>query len=380
MLALGLSACSQEPEPPTESPMLYIGTFPDGNPQGVYAYRFDPETGVLSVPEVATPTEQPSFLALHPSHQVLYAVNEISDYQDDESGAVSAFTIDYETGILTELNQVSTHGAQPCYLTTDRSGQWLFVANYAGGSVAVFPIDVTGGLGESTQLLRYVGSGRDPERQASPHPHAVTISEDNRYLYVSDLGLDRIYIHRFNVVTGQLLPSDPAFVQTEAGAGPRHLTFAPGTDSFYGINELNNTVTVYDMDPATGRLTAVQTLSTLAEGFTGENTAAEIAVSSQGFVYASNRGEDSIAIFRRNPADGRLTPAGRVPSGGKTPRSFALSPDERFLYVVNQESNSLTTFAVGEDGGLTPIGTLTDVTSPSAVLFAEPPVLEDASE
>lgn len=360
------------------APVMFVGAYTDGDAEGIYSYRLDPETGALTEIGLAAESENPSFLALHPILDVLYAVNELDDYEGEESGAVTAFEIDYETGTLKRLNQVSTGGAHPAHLTVDRTGQWLFVANYTGGSIAVFPINDTGSLAPVSQLIRHVGTGTDPDRQAGPHPHSVTITEDNRYLYVSDLGLDRVYVYRFNAATGQLQPSIPAYVETAPGAGPRHLAFTPATNNFYGLNELDSTITAYRHDSQTGALEALGTLTTLPEGFDQQNLAAEV-VATPRHVYASNRGHDSIAVFSVN-ADGSLTQESHTPTGGARPRNFALDPSGRFLYAANQNASNIVAFQVDPaTGGLTRAGQVIEVPDPVSVVFAEatePPAQE----
>lgn len=314
---------------------------------------------------LAAPAVSPSFLALHPNGRTLYAVNESRRYSGlTNSGSVSAFSIDAASGKLTLLNLVASGGADPAHLTTDRTGRWLFVANYSGGSVAVFPIRQDGGLEEASQVVQFTGSTKaDPVRQEAPHAHSVDISPDNRTLYVSDLGNDRIVLFDFDAASGVLRQRSQTMLT--AGTGPRHLAFSRDRRYVYSLGELTATVTTF-----TAAMDQIQTISTLPADYAGPNSAAEIAVDPMGrFLYASNRGHNSIAIFRIDAEQGRLTPAGIVLVGGKTPRFFAIDPAGTHLLVANQDSQELVIFKIdAETGGLTRTGSL-EVFEPVSVVF-----------
>lgn len=335
-----------------QSYRIYIGTYTGQGSEGIYSVRFDPATGESGPVALAAATDSPSFLEVDPSGQFLYAVNETQTFRQEPTGAVSVFAIDKGAGTLVPLQQVSSLGRGPAHLSFDRSGRYLMVANYDGGNVAVFPVGPEGRLGPHTALVQHVGSGVDPERQAGPHAHFVQSTQDNRIVLVADLGLDQLVVYWFDATTGSLAPGSPRFVELDRGAGPRHVAFAPSGQFVYVVNELASTVTVFGYEPRSGTLQRKQTISTLGEIFSGTNTAAEITVDAKGrFLYVSNRGDDSIAVFGIDPQDGRMTPIERVPSGGKTPRHFALDPTGAWLLVANQDSHEITLFRIDADSG-----------------------------
>jgi 6-phosphogluconolactonase len=356
--------------------IMYVGTYTRAPSKGIYAYRFQGATGALTpvgTAGLAAETENPSFLAVHPNQRFLYAVNEVSRYEGRAAGSVSAFSIDPSNGRLTLLNRVSSRGADPCHLSIDRSGKWLFVANYSGGSVAAFPLHDDGTVGESSAFFQHAGASIDKKRQEGPHAHDVVVSPDNKFMLAADLGLDRILSYRLDPAAGGLAPAEPRPAAIKPGSGPRHLAFRPDGKFVYVLNEMVPGVAAFRYDAGRGTLAELQTLSTLPEGPIGENSGAEIAVhpSSQ-FLYASNRGQDSIAIFRIDAAKGTLTSGDRVSTQGKTPRSFAIDPSGRFLVAANQNSSTLVTFRIDQEtGGLTPTGTAVQVPSPVSVVFAK---------
>ena len=252
----------------TDDYLIYVGTYTGGASKGIYAFRFQASTGKTVPVGLVAESASPSFLAVHPDHGTLYAVNEAS-VREGGNGAVSAFAIDAETGRLTFLNKVSSGGRDPCHLTVDRYGKWLLAANYSSGSVSVFPIRGDGRLGEASSLVQHSGSGKDPRRQAGPHAHSVNLSPDGRFLLVSDLGLDKVLMYRFDIASGSLTANDPPFVKVSEGAGPRHLSFHPNGRFVYLINELSSTLTAFAYDADRGSLREVETISTLPQGFSG---------------------------------------------------------------------------------------------------------------
>ena len=346
--------------------LAYIGTYTHGASKGIYVARYTPETGTLTPIGLAAPAISPSFLAVHPSGKTLYAVNESRRYAGNaNSGSVSAFTIDHKTGALTLLNIVPSRGADPCHLTTDRTGRWLFVANYSGGSVAVFPIHEDGSLGEASQLIEHVGfTAGDPVRQEAPHAHSVDISADNKLLYVSDLGADKLIVYRFDAATGRLTPHKTA--QFKTGSGPRHIAFSRDHRFLYLFNELSATITTL-----TAELEELQTITTLPKDYAGPKSGAEISVEPTGrFLYASNRGHDSIAIFTIDAEQGRLTPVGLAPTQGRSPRAFVIDPVGGHLIAANQDSQTLVIFRIDPDtGALTQSAPLLEVFSPVSIAF-----------
>jgi len=351
--------------------LVYVGTYTDGQSKGIYAYRFNAATGQLASLGLAAETSNPSFLAVHPSQRYLYAVNETGKFQDQSSGAVSAFAIDRRTGKLTLLNQVASRGADPCYVAVDKTGKYLLVANYGGGSVAVFPVLKGGGLGEATSVLQYKGIGANPERQESPHAHWIDLSPDNRFAIAADLGLDRLDVYRFDSTKGSLVPNQPAVVQVKPGAGVRHFAFHPNARFAYAVNEMQSSLVSFAYDPARGTLHELQTISMLPKDFSGKNDAAEIQIHPSGkFLYASNRGHDSIAVFSIDPAKGTLTPVEYVPTQGKAPRYFAIDPTGSRLLVANQNSGTIVIFQIDPTSGrLTSSGQVLQIASPVCLKF-----------
>ena len=351
--------------------LVYVGTYTQKKSKGIYAYRFDPATGQLTSLGLAAESVNPSFLAVDPSRRFLYAVNEISQYEGRSSGGVSAFAIAPGTGKLTLLNEVPSGGAGPCHLAVDKTGRYVLVANYAGGSLAVFPILKDGRLGEASAFVRHSGASINPQRQEGPHAHSIYVSPDNRLAISADLGLDEVFVYRFDAGKGTLAPNNPPFAKVNPGAGPRHFVFHTSGKFGYVINEMQSTVTVFSYDPASGALHVLQTISTLPKDFEGESTTAEVQVHPSGkFLYGSNRGHDSIAVFAINTRKGTLTPAGDVPTLGKEPRSFAIDPTGTFLFAANQKSDNIVEFRIDPaNGRLIPTGKVLEVPTPVCVAF-----------
>lgn len=351
--------------------LVYIGTYTGPKSQGIYAYRFDAATGRLNSLGLAATTVNPSFLAVHPNGRFLYAVNEITDYQGRKSGSISAFALDRRTGKLAFLNQVPSRGADPCHLVVDKTGKSVLVANYTGGSVAVFPLGRDGRLGEASAFVQHTGSSVNPERQQGPHAHSINLSPDDRFAIVADLGLDKLLVYRFDAAERTLTANQPPFASVRPGAGPRHFAYGPNGKFAYVINEMASTVTAFSYDSAAGVLRELQTVSTLPADFQGENTTAEVEVDSAGrFLYGSNRGHDSIAVFAIDALKGTLTPVERVSTQGKEPRHFQIDPTGAYLFAANQNSDNLVVFRVDPaTGRLTPTGVVEEVPAPVCVLF-----------
>lgn len=349
----------------------YVGTYTGPKSRGIYAYRFDAD-GRLTPLGLVAESVNPSFLAVDPRHRFLYAVNEISDFGGQKSGAVSAFAIDRGTGKLTFLNQVSSRGAGPCHVALDKTGKYVLVANYEGGSVAVFPVLPDGRLGDASAFDQHQGHGVNPQRQQGPHAHSIALSPDNRFALAADLGLDELLVYRFDATRGSLAANRPPFAKLHPGAGPRHFDFSPSGKFVYVISEMGSTVTAFSYDAAGGVLRALQTLSTLPKDFKGENTTAEVQVHPSGkFLYGSNRGHDSIAVFAIHARNGTLTPTEHVLTQGKTPRNFAIDPTGSYLFAANQDSNNIVVFRIdSQTGHLTPTGQVLEVPSPVCVTFA----------
>lgn len=350
---------------------VYIGTYTGPGSRGIYQTTLDLATGQLLPPQLAAEIVSPSFVAIHPSQKYLYAVSEIADFDGKKSGAVSAFSIDEVTGSLRVLNQFPSEGMHPCHVIVDAAGKNALVANYSSGTVAVLPIDPNSGrLSKASTVIQHVGSSVNPQRQEGPHAHSINLDAANRFAFAADLGLDKILIYQFNPASGDLKPNDPPAGIVAPGSGPRHLAFHPSGKYVYVNNELSSGITTFTYDAAMGRLTELQTLSTLPAGFTGENSTAETVVHPSGkMVYVSNRGHDSIALFQIDPATGKLTALGHTPTGGRTPRNFNVDPTGTFLLVANQSSSDVTVFRIEATGTLTPTPVKIEVGSPVCLRF-----------
>jgi len=351
--------------------LVYVGTYTDKGSKGIYAYRFDPSSGELGDVGLAATTDNPSFLAVATDDKFLYALNEINNFNGGQAGAVTTFSIDRSSGKLAPLQQVSSLGPGPAHLSVDRSGEYLLVANYDGGSIAVFPIQKDGTLGTRTAFVQHTGSSANKDRQAGPHAHEIQATANNKFVLVADLGLDELLVYRFDANTGALSPANPPAVKVAPGSGPRHFALAPNGKFVYLVNELSSTVTVYAFDDSSGRMAELQPISTLPQDFKGENSTAEITTDTAGkFLYASNRGDDSIAIFAIDAKSGKLSLVDRVRTGGKEPRHFTLDPTGNWLFAENQDSNDIRIFRVdSKSGRLTPTSRSVQVNSPVCVVF-----------
>lgn len=348
---------------------VYIGTYTRTGGQGIYLSRLDLATGKLQPPELAAEVTNPSFLAIHPSRPLLYAVGEMGNFEGKNTGAVSAFSMDPVTGKLTLLNQQSSRGTGPCHLVVDRSGKNVLVANYGGGSIACLPIRPDGRLGEATSSIQHEGSSVHPQRQQGPHAHSINLDAAGRFAFAADLGLDKILIYRFDAAEGKLAPNDPPGADVVPGAGPRHFAFHPTGRYAYVINELNSTITAFTYDARRGRLGIRQTVSTLPAEFDGDNTTAEVQVHPSGrFLYGSNRGHDSIAAFAIDGRTGGLTPIGHQSTQGKAPRNFGIDPTGSYLLAANQGSNNIVVFRIDKQTGvLRPAGHSISVPMPVCI-------------
>jgi len=352
--------------------LVYVGTYTrTGRSEGMHVFERDPDSGRLS-PLHTIAQADPSFLAFSPDRRFLFAVSELNLDEGNGSEAFS-YAIDQETGDLTALSHQVTRGGQACHLTTDPSGRYLLVANHEDGSVAVFPIDEAGNLGPASDRVQHEGSGPGPSQQG-PHAHFVTFDPTQQFVTVNDKGIDKVMIYRLNTEAGTLSPNDPPFASLHAGAAPRHLAFHPNGRFAYVNGEADMTVTAFEYDGERGAFTELEFLSTLPEGATGERfSTAQILVDPGGrFVYVSNRGHDSIAIFAIDQDTGRLTAVDHESTRGRTPRNFAIDPSGRFLYAANQNSDTIVHFTIdAESGRLVPTGDVTEVGAPVCVLFSE---------
>jgi 6-phosphogluconolactonase len=378
--AASLTSATAAPQKrtPNKPYLVYVGTYTNKSAsKGIYVYSFDPGTGKLSPLGIAAESEDPSFLAVHPSGKYLYAVNEIDHFGPQKSGTASAFAVDAKTGKLTLLNQAATRGAGPCHISLDKSGKFALVANYDGGSIASFRVHDDGTLGEAAGFVQHQGSSVNKERQQGPHAHWIGTSPDNRFVLAADLGLDEVLAYRFNAAKGTMSPDNPPYAKVDAGAGPRHLAFHPNGKFAYVLNEMEDSVTAFAYKSSNGSLSALQTvsaLSTLRNEYKGPKEAAEIAVHPNGkFLYASNRGGlDTISAFSIDPAKGTLHLKNEYPTMGKTPRNFAIDPTGKFLLAANQESNNIVVFRIDAvTGALSPTGDTVEVPAPVCIAFLQ---------
>ncbi len=355
----------------SEELLLYVGTYTSGKSEGIYLYRLNLAAGELKHVTTIRGVKDPSFLTLSPNRRFLYAVNELEEFENKKSGALSAFAIDQKTGELKLLNQKPSMGGAPCYVVVDKTGRFVLVANYVGGNVAVLPVLSDGSLGEATDMKQGAGSSINAERQEGPHAHCIVLDEANRFAYSCDLGTDKIMIFRFDSRLGKLTPNTTPWVQLKPGAGPRHLTFHPGGKFAYVINELHATVTAFAHDRTSGNLVEVQTVPTLPPDFTAPNTSADIHISPDGrFLYCSNRGHDSIAAFKVDSRNGKLTFIAHESTGGKAPRNFAIDPTGAFLLVANQKSDNIVVFRRDRNTGrVSATGHVAEVPSPVCLKF-----------
>ena len=354
--------------------LLYVGTYTGPKSQGIYSLRLDLASGTLTAPQLAGEATNPSFLALHPSGRFLYAVGEVDDFGGRKSGSVSAFAIDPESSSLTLLNQQSSEGASPCHVIVDAAGKNVLVANYGGGSVCVLPIGQDGRLEKASAFIQHTATTATTmpsEKQPTPHAHSINVDSAGRIALVADLGLDKIFVYDFDSAAGKLTPHDPPAALLPPKTGPRHLAFHPTGRFVYVINESTSTLSAFHYDAQRGTLTDFQTISTLPDGFKGNNLTADVQVHSSGkFLYASNRGHDSIAVFTIDPQTGRLTSVQYQPTQGKGPRGFGIDPTGQYLLAANHYSNTLVVFKIdAQTGTLKATGTKADVPSPVCVKF-----------
>lgn len=353
---------------------FYVGTYTSDRSQGIYRVELDTESGHLTRPVLALETPNPTFVAAHPEGGVFYTVSESRQDGQRSGSAVRAARIESASGKLQLLNEQPAGGPGPCYVSVNPAGTHLFVANYAGGSAAIFPLREDGRIEPASSCVQHgTASGAVPDRQEAPHVHSINPDPAEKFALVADLGADSVYVYRFDSQSGSLAPADPPRYQTQPGAGPRHLAFHRlGTHQFvYLINELNGTVAVLQLDQKSGELTRRQVVSTLPDGYAGANTAAEVAVHPSGrFVYGSNRGHESIVVYAVDPETGLLTFVDRTPSGGEHPRHFAVDPTGNFLVAANRDTDNLCVFQIDSaTGTLAPTAGTAAISRPVCVRF-----------
>jgi 6-phosphogluconolactonase len=355
--------------------IVFVGTYTTGasTSKGIYAMRLNLQTGKLSAPELAAETVSPSFLALHPTKPLLYAINEVSTFEGKPGGGVSGFAIGGK-GTLKPLNQQSSGGSGPCFVSLDRTGNTVLVANYGGGSVESLLIDSKGMLKPASSKIQHEGAGADPNRQKGPHAHSINPDPTNKFALATDLGIDRVLVYKLDPKAGTIVANDPPATTVAPGSGPRHLAFHPNGKWAYVAEELKSSVTVFAWDAAKGTLQEQQTIPMLPEGVDGaaiKNSAADIHVHPNGqFLYASNRGHDSIVIYAIDQQSGKLTLVGHESTQGKTPRNFGIDPTGAYLLAANQQSDSVVAFKIDKTSGkLTPTGATAHIAAPVCVRF-----------
>lgn len=363
--------------------LIYVGTYtepirfgtgelfrPGG--RGVHAVRVRLSDGAMEEAAPPASSRNPSYICLSPDRRHLYAVNELKLHEGKESGSVSSFALDPASGALRFLNLQATRGTDPCYVTTDREGGHVLVANYSSGSFSVFPVRGDGSLDEASDFVQHEGHGTNPERQEGPHAHMIAFDATGNTVFVSDLGMDRLAAYRFDGKRGRVTPIEGGGLTARSGAGPRHMAFGPDDSFLYVVNELDSTVSVCRYDRARTALEEIQTISTLPSGFSGESTCAAIALHPTGdYLYASNRGHDSIALFRRERQTGRLEAIGHASTLGESPRDFAIDPSGRLLLAANQSSSIIVPFLVDPaTGRLEQSAEPFEIGSPVCIKFA----------
>lgn len=355
-----------------DSRLLFAGTQTGPSSKGIYAFQWEPANGELKELGLAAETNNPTFLALSPDGKRLYAANEINEYEGAKSGSVSGFTIDRTAAKLTHLNTVSSAGPGPCHVSLDASGHDLFCANYSGGSAASFHIDQAGKLSEAVSQFHYEGHGPVADRQEAAHAHRATVTPDNHYVLINDLGLDCIHIYSLDAATAKLTPGDPKQWTAKPGSGPRALRFHPNGKWAYCLNELSSTIDALAWDSKSGTLTSFQHVETLPKNYHGESAASEIVIDRNGrFAYAAVRFWDRIVAFSIDPSTGKLSQIGATSCGGKVPRHMTLDPTERWLLVANQNSDNIAVIQRdAKIGKLAETGNSFPLVKPQCLVFA----------
>jgi 6-phosphogluconolactonase len=363
LIGLGIAMQAQ-----AQKEIMYIGTYSLRGSEGIYVFEFDRKAGAMQQIQAVSNAKSPSFLALHPSGNYLYSVNEGAD----KLGGVSSYAVDKATGKLNYMNGQSSLGAGPCHISVDKTGKTAFVSNYGGGSLAVLPIEANGKLAAPTDSVQDAGTGPNKQRQEKAHVHSATLAPDNRYVYVADLGLDKLNIFEIDTKNSTVKPAPTPYASVSPGSGPRHFTFHPNGKYAYLVEELTSTVAAFSRNPKTGALTMIQdNVKTLPDDFTEKNTSADIHIDPSGkFLYQSNRGYNGLAIFAIGN-DGKLTKVGDQPTEGKTPRNFLIDPKGEFIFVAHQDSDNITIFKRDQKTGkLTYTGQSIKVPAPVCIIMA----------
>jgi 6-phosphogluconolactonase len=364
-------------QPNHQDYLVFAGTYTgrlghvDGQAEGIYTFRMNSSNGGLTQVSVTTGIANPSFVALDPQHRYLYAASEVKEFNEQAGGGVYAYEVNRHTGALTLLNTQPARGTDPCHLSVDATGRWVLVANYSSGSVIMFPIQADGSLGAASDFKQHEGSSVNPRRQQGPHAHSFVIAPDNRYAFAPDLGMDKVMIYRLDLDNGKLIAGDQPWVQTEPGGGPRHFDIHRNRKFAYCNLEIGNKVVVFAYDEAKGRLEQIQTIPTLPAGFTAPSHTADLHVHSSGkYLYCSNRGHDSIAMYSIDQNTGMLTFLGCESTQGKVPRNFAIDPTGSLLLAANQNSSTVAAYHIDQETGkLTPTGEISSAPTPVCLKF-----------
>ena len=377
MILAGLTVCMSVctlAECADKTISVYIGTYTRKGSKGIYLSKLNMTTGALTKPTLAAETDNPAFLAIHPSGKFIYATGGKGKIDGKPTGMLTAFAIDKTTGKLTQLNRQPSGGQGPCHVFVDATGQCALTANYSSGSVASLPIGSDGKLLPPASIIQHTGSSVNKRRQSGPHAHSINLDSTNRFAIAADLGIDKLLVYKFDPAKGTIEPHDPPAVKLAPGAGPRHFAFGPNGKFAYVINELDSTLTAFAFDAKKGILTKPQTVSTLPSDFKGDNSTAEILVHPSGkFLYGSNRGHDSLAIFAIDAESGKLTLVGHQSTGGKRPRNFGIDPTGQFILAANMNSDNVVVFRVDQTTGkLKPTGAEITVSVPVCVKFLAP--------
>jgi 6-phosphogluconolactonase len=347
---------------------FYVGGYASNDQKGIHLCSLNTQTGELSIKQGFSGVINPSYLCLSPNKQFLYAVNETGKFKEISGGSITAFAIDQNDHSLRLLNQQASHGGSPCYVCVDQQSAYVFLANYNGGNAASYAIQPDGSLSEALSIVQHEGSSVNPRRQKKAYAHSIVLSPDNRFAFVADLGIDKLMIYRCQ--EGKLIANQPPFVQVQPGAGPRHFTFHPNGKLAFLINELDCTLMSFTYDADKGALHAIQTVPSLPQDYSGNNTCADIHVHPSGkFLYGSNRGHDSIVAYAI-AENGTLTYIAHESTQGKTPRNFALDPQGHFLLAANQETGNIVSYRIdAQSGKLTPTGHAIEINRPVCIKF-----------
>lgn len=353
-----------------DSVWIFVGTYTGKNSKGIYRVELDTATGKLGMPQLAAEVASPSFLAIAPDRKHLFCVCELNDFKGKKGGGVSSFSLDAKTGELKLINQQSSVGAGPCHIVCDKLGKNVLIANYGGGSAAVLPVDKDGKLGEASCFVQHTGSSVDKGRQEAPHAHSVNLDAANKFAVVADLGLDKVLVYKFDPEAGKIAANDPPSVSMAPGSGPRHFAFHPSGKFAYVNNEMLSTLTAMTYDADKGEFKVLNTLSTLPAPHKGNSTAETVVHPNGKFVYTSNRGHNSIAIFAIDEKTGEIKAVGHQGEGIKIPRNFNIDPTGKWMVVANQDGHDIIVYAIdGQTGQLKPTGQRAEVGAPVCVKF-----------